>query len=271
MTPLPGVNFAVAASDDEDLGGGFIQVQERLHVALCDIAEAELHFNDQALSARFAWICSEQAPRRKSRSEPEDPPSFSRPCKFGDIFRFCQEVKKFQRSNPLETLVICTSRRADSIEETTFLVASYMLLFQQTTVDQALSFLCLLSTLMKTAVHALHHTKSLNWINLPANMEERDSGAESPSAVKDRIFLNEYLYYDDLNHADMHVLVPGRLLAFTSPVDIPSVTFPGRASTNPRTDYCSRRRFNTKYFLDIFDYFMVKLVLSFTQGLYNTT
>ena len=264
-----GVKLAAA---HEQSGSCFIQVQEGLHLALCDIAEAQVHFEDQAPSTRFAWICTERAPRsRKSRWEPEPPPLTFRPCKLGDIARFSAEVNKFRRSNPLETLVICASRRADAVAYTTFLVASYMLLFQRSTLDQALSFLRPPSPEMKAAVHALHHAKSLSWIDLPADL----SSAVTPSTaspIEDRIFLDEYLYYDNPINGDMHVLVPGRFLAFTRPVDIPSVTIPGQRNRRPQwTDDGERRRFGADYFLDMFEDFRVNLVLRCTPALYDAT
>ena len=99
--------------------------------------------------------------------------------------------------------------------------------------------------------------RCLNWINLHAD-------AEAPSGKNeaDRIFLDEYFHYDDQLNAGMHVLVPGKLLAFPRPVDIGPITVPG-AGERPVTwiDVDRQRRFSPEYFAEIFDEWEVKLVL----------
>ena len=64
--------------------------------------------------------------------------------------------------------------------------------------------------------------RCLNCINLHAD-------AEAPSGKKeaDWIFFDEYFHYDYPLNTGMHVLVPGKLLAFPRPVDIGPITIQG--------------------------------------------
>ena len=278
---------AEPSKSTEDLSITPFKVQDGLYLAWSDVAEAKLHFQDKLQSTRFEWMLSEQESRGKQRERETSPPAQNadqpsklanleeslleagtnfRPCKFGDISAFCFELHKIWQANPSETLVICTSRRAKAIVDTTFLVASYMILFQESTVDEAHSLLPP-SAPMMAAASALHHARSLKWIDLPADLKQSlRVNSKDDSMEEDRIFLDEYIHYDDVNTADMHILVPGKLLAFTSPINIHQIAIPGCGEYTPKwKDADGRRRFSPEYFADIFDEFKVTVVVRGTR------
>lgn len=58
----------------------------------------------------------------------------------------------------------------------------------------------------------LHRAKLLGWIRRPADL--RDS-------VWGRMHMGAYVYWSDPHNADLHEVVPGRLIAFRGPCDVP--------------------------------------------------
>ena len=93
---------------------------------------------------RKTRVNSERAALRQARRPPPSETSqgsSSRVCKLGEIAKFSSSVKKFQKKFPHSTLVIVTGLDAITISQTTFLVASYLLLERKSSVAEALSML----------------------------------------------------------------------------------------------------------------------------------
>ena len=274
---------------------GPVTVLDSLHLAFCDLAEGREHFKDRLASTKFAFMLNTTPEDETRRTESQAHPSCFVPGKYGDIASFCTALNRVRRKFPQANLVICTGNHADAVAHSTFLAASYLLLWEESTLDQALSVLrpvsAPISASMAAALRAVHQARylastrlyacnlcvimffsdiarnrCLNWINLHAD-------AEAPSGKReaDRIFLDEYFHYDDPRNASMHVLVPGKLLVFTRPVDIGPTTIPGiceRPVTWMDVDN-QPRRFSPEYFAEIFEDWEVKLVLRCNPSSYD--
>ena len=276
---------ALIRNETPSHGQGAVKVRDNLYLALCDLTDARVLFKDQLASTKFAFMLNTTPKHEARRTQPQTPaPSFC-PGKFEDIANFCVTLNRIRRKFPQVNLVICTGNHADAIAHSTFLAASYMLLWEQSTLDQALSILrpesAPISASMAAALRAVHQaryeyprvslislciimfrtdgtrSRCLNWIDLHA-----DAKAPSGKGEVDRIFLDEYLHFDNPCNAGMHVLVPGKLLAFPQPVNIGPIVIPGVGEC-PVTwiDVDNKRRFSPKYFAEIFDDWEVKLVL----------
>jgi hypothetical protein len=92
---------------------------------------------------------------------------------------------------------------------------------------------------------ALKHAHHLGWVDFT-----------SGDADVDRcIDMQEYLHYDSPANGSLHVVVPGKLLAFTCPRDIAS------SLGASWSDEGGTRHFSAAYYLDIFEDFGVRVVV----------
>ena len=106
---------------------------------------------------------------------------------------------------------------------------------------------------------ALHHAKSLGWIDLSKDPdfyigENDDTGST-------RLDLDECIHYSDPINANLHILLPGKLLFISSPTDLPD----GRQWM----DEGAARRFSPSFYADLLGEFDVVLVICLEQCDYN--
>ena len=90
---------------------------------------------------------------------------------------------------------------------------------------------------------ALHHTKRLNWYDFTTAEVDIDRCID----------MQEYLHYDNPANGSMHSIVPGKLLAFSCPAQLPDGV--------EWADAGGARSFSAGYFADIFGDFGVRMVV----------
>ena len=142
---------------------GPVTVLDSLHLALCDIAEARELFKDQLESTKFAFMLNTPLKHEMRPGRTQAHGKF--PGKFAEIAHFCTALNSIRQKFPQFNIVICTGNHADAIAHSTFLAASYMLLWEHSTFEQALSYLrpvsAPISALMAAALRAVHQARYL--------------------------------------------------------------------------------------------------------------
>ena len=142
---------------------GPVTVLDSLHLAFCDLAEGREHFKDRLASTKFAFMLNTTPEDETRRIKSRVRPSGLLPGKFGDVANFCTALNRVRRKFPQANLVICTGNNADAVTHATFLAASYVLLWEQSTLNQALSILRPVpgpsSAPMANALRALHQAR----------------------------------------------------------------------------------------------------------------
>ena len=97
-------------------------------------------------------------------------------------------------------------------------------------------------------VKAMEH----GWIELPASVADYEWGC---------VDVDEYAHYDDPLNGDMHVIVPGKFLAFKGPQDLGSALY--------QDDARGVRTFSPEFYADIFEDFEVTSVVRLNEPHYD--
>jgi hypothetical protein len=96
---------------------------------------------------------------------------------------------------------------------------------------------------------ALHNAKTLFWIDLSNDFDFQ----KNDSSDRKRLDIDECVHYADPANANLHILLPGKLLSISCPADLPD----GRQWM----DDGARRHFSPAFYADLLGEFDVVLVL----------
>jgi hypothetical protein len=101
---------------------------------------------------------------------------------------------------------------------------------------------------------ALEQGRSLGWIGMP-------KPAPAPPGLWGQIDVDEYEHYDDPMNGDLHIVVPGKFVAFKGPKDLGGKTY--------HDDNQGYRHFSAGYYGDIFRSLGVTAVVRLNEAQYD--
>jgi hypothetical protein len=193
---------------------------------------------------------------------------FFSPLSLTDIYRFTNKMHTTLRHHRKDVVACASKYNRKVITNTALLLGSFLILGQSMEYDDLIAAFKPVSKLFLTysdssskeyesnisvmdCWKALHHAKSLCWIDLSKDYDiytgERDSEGSK------RLDMEECLHYSDPVNANLHILIPGKLLFISTPADLPD----GRQWL----DDGATRLFSPGFYADLFGEFDVALVI----------
>ena len=231
------------------------------------------------------YVCTLQYPRHQV----QEPPNFEFLCPIdeipqnlvlqnyygppdlGRVFDFCQALEHRLQSTD-KMLAILASIDRKSCTNTLFLVAAYLVMMLEK--DLKTTMLCLEPVLpnhedsyhpkrsnIRAEVHirlqdcigALHRAKHIGWVDFAHGPKRFDN--------------DEYRQLDNPLNADMHVVVPGKLILMCGPHDLPGGALWRDIPTEDGR--FGRREFSPEHYADILEQFDVQAVVRCSAPAYD--
>ena len=176
-------------------------------------------------AAPFAYFQVDEESFRYNNTDPLGPANVL------ILHKFCQLVDHQILQNNHRSTAFCSSKAPDSRVQAAFLLGAYMIIRHDLSPNDAIERLFSVSggdaaffdalgdrnvynTTIRDCLGALHRTRRMGWISFA----DRDANQGS-----DRSAFNpdEYAHFDSPLNADLHEIVPGRLLLSSCPRDLP--------------------------------------------------
>ena len=190
------------------------------------------------------------------------------PPDLGTVFAFCQSMeKRLEGSGRL--LAVVASTETKLYTSTMFLVGAYIIMRLHKDLDTAMQ--CL-DPFMSTTINfhndadvhtdahlrlrdclgALHRAKQIGWVDFAPN----------------RFDVDEYRQLDSPLNADLHEVVPGKIIMMRGPRDLPG-GMPWRDVTNDDGRFC-RREFSPAHYVEILEQLDVRAVVRCSMSAYDS-
>ena len=190
------------------------------------------------------------------------------PPDLGTVFAFCQSLEQ-RHWGSCGQLAIMASTDRRLYTSTVFLVGAYIIMRLHKELDIAMQ--CLdpfMSTtinfhndaVVHTDAHlrlrdclgALHRAKQIGWVDFAPN----------------RFDVDEYRQLDSPLNADLHEVVPGKIIMMRGPRDLPG-GMPWRDVTNDDGRFC-RREFSPAHYVEILEQLDVRAVVRCSMSAYDS-
>ena len=228
----------------------------------CDVWQAQRVIN--ADTQKSCYITVSTLPEVKSIQITKD--KINAPNSLGNLYRFCQCLLDAQHDHPNKTIVLCAGRNIKVITRCALLLGGFFIVCKNMDIDEILDRFSPISSKfiqfqassdsndsisVVDCWHAIYRANKNGWLNL------------SSTPDFDRcIDMQEHLHYDKPANGSLHVIVPGKLLAFPCPADLPYGT--------TYADSDGERQFSACYYADIFEDFGVRMVVRCGGPAYDT-
>jgi cell division cycle 14 len=191
------------------------------------------------------------------------------PMNLACVASFILQLDKELGDFPNARIVYCVEDGRRSLTNAVFLLGCYLILSRELSVGDAMECFSWLgvdqyeeyrdATFSKPTFRlaledcwsALAKAVNLGWLDAP----------DTDGFCGD-IDVHEYAHYDDPLNGDMHEVVPGKLIAFVGPHDLP-------ADAHFLDDEHSRRRFSPAFFADLFSELGVSTVVRLNEEHYD--
>ena len=221
-----------------------LNVHDRVAIAFCPVEQASDLLRYRLRSAHFIHIDSISL-GYNSTQETIQPPGLA------IIHRFTMKLLRVYNLEQSDPIVICTGTMSEQITNSSFLVGSFLLLGLGLDVDAVAESFKPVShrflayddqVTIETCWRALNHAYSqCSWLRCQTDLlnEQKLSCDEM-----DNIDMDEYAHYDSPLNGGFHVVVPGELLAFDCPADLPDGAL--------WADAGGARRFGAAFYADMF-------------------
>ena len=188
------------------------------------------------------------------------------PMNLASVYTFCDIVEAKRRKHPAESLTLQCKTDSHSITNTVFLVGSYMIMKRD---DEMQVVIEALQPILSNAVpyrdispgpqnfslyvedcwKGLYKAKSLTWVDF------------SPGGFN----LDDYMDMDCPLNADLHEIVPGKLIAMRGPKDLAGGGLWADVMVNGKFN---RRDFSPQYYTHILKQFDVQAVVRLNEPHY---
>ena len=232
--------------------------------AACDISQAKFMLKKQINSAQFI---------RVSKPSVEDVMNkllkvkSTAPNSLANFYRFTQCLVDARHAHPSKTLVICTGHDLETITRSALLLGGHLIVYLGMPLNEvedifspiSSSFMSMRpSDYAKEVVtvldcwRALHRARQYAWVDFTGNAVDFDRCID----------MQEHIHYDSLANGALHVLVPGKLIAFPCPANLPG--------DEVWADAGGARQFSPAYFGDVLGDFGVEIVLRCGVLCYDT-
>ena len=188
------------------------------------------------------------------------------PLNFLSIVHFIQALDTCLN---MDAAVCAANDGPRALTNAMFLLGAYMLIMLDMTPDDvAERFDCVDSSLVEPYRDATYQPSDFDlslldcWSGIYRAMEEGWLARPSPSAPNlwGRIDITKYAQYDDPLHADLHEVVPGKLVAFRTPRALGSASY---------RDDCGLRHFTPSHFVPILRELGVTDVVQLNEEAYD--
>ena len=247
-----------------------ICVYPRLHIALCSADEARILHRSRLRNMDFFTL--EDQPM-------SDKDGLFSPFSLVEIHRFASKLLLTLRSHQ-EHVVICASRNNQRLlTNTGLMIGGFMILGKSVDLEDVnTSFSPIMPHFLpyhdptsregtsditiSDCWKALSLAKIQGWIVLNNSSHLlRIAEEDSQVAAADSFDPEECVHYADPLNADLHILIPGKLLVIANPVDLPA----GRQWMDAGTT----RKFSPEFFADLLCDFNVVLVICLDECQYD--
>ena len=192
------------------------------------------------------------------------------PMNFLAIVQFIESLDQKIKHGNAEAVVCTASEGRRAFTNAAFLLGAYMLLtLKMTSQAVAERFSAVDSDLFEPYRDATNHTPDFGltlidcWSGIQRAMGEQwlARPSSSGSRVWGRINVDEYAHYDDPLNADLHEIIPGKLVAFRTPRSLSGAVY--------RDARGGVRHFAPTYFLPIFGELGVSDVVQLNPARYD--
>ena len=188
------------------------------------------------------------------------------PMNFESIAIFISMLDKELDACPSSKIVYHVSRGRRALTNAIFLLGSYLILHNRTSDEVARVFDWLEEKTIEPFRDATYSKTTFGlslfdcWRGLEMGKQNQWVQLPTGSGLWGRIDFDEYVHLDDPLNADMHEIVPGKLVAFRGPRDV-----------GPRlySDDGGYRRFGPKHYLHLFRHIGVTTVIRLNEPEYD--
>ena len=174
----------------------------------------------------------------------------------GHLYWFAKFLEDARAQSRGSHLLLCIGPKAEELTTCSFLVGGYFILVESAAVDQVISTFECVSSLFQAfldplqtmsvgeglTVHdgwrALHRAKANGWLNF----------SEDDVDVDSCIDIHEYQHYDNPLNGYLHVIIPSRLIAISTPSNLAEIP---AESNGQWCDLEGRRFFGPDFYADI--------------------
>ena len=175
----------------------------------------------------------------------------------GQLYWFAKFLDDAKAQSEGSKLVLCTGVDAETITACSLLVGGYLILQEGATLEHVMTMFEPIASQFEAfrdsqqtmsvgeglaaadGWRALHRAKANGWLNLQD--EEVD--------IDTCIDMQEYQHYDNPLNGYLHVIIPSRLIAFSTPSNLSELSAGG--SDVPWLDVDGRRFFGAEFYADI--------------------
>ena len=204
---------------------------------------------------------------------------FFSPLPLTDIYRFVNKMHSTLRHHEKD-IVACASKYNNKlITNTALLIGAFLILGKGIEYEDLIAAFRPLSKLFVpysdpseseedgfTTVldcwKALYHARTLGWLDMSKDPDIFHAAHPDDVPVAGKpMDLDECIHYSDPINADLHVVLPGKLIFFANPADLPD----GRHWM----DLGEARRFSPSFYADLFSEFNVVLVICLEECDYD--
>ena len=234
--------------------------------AACDISHAKLILKHQVDSAHFISVSRPSADESKSKKT-QDLDQPKAPNSLANVYTFSQCLVDARHDHPSKTLIVCSGRDPKMVTRSALLLGGHLLVHIGMPLSEvedifspiSSSFMpmrpCCNAKEVVTVLdcwRALHRARQYAWIDFTTDAIDFERCID----------MQEHIHYDSLVNGALHVLVPGKLIAFPCPADLPGDEI--------WADVGGARRFSPAYFGDVFGDFNVEMVVRCGDASYDT-
>ena len=190
------------------------------------------------------------------------------PMNLATIFRFCDAVDSETGKNQERMLALAVSKDIQERTNAVFLAGAYMIMRLDSDLES-----------VKTAFAPLHgrvvpyRDVSPGKPNFDLHVQDcwgglaRAKGLGWVSFHAEGFDLEEYIHFDSPLEADLHEIIPGKLVAMRGPVEIPDEML--WTDVNTKDNPFSHRDFSPAHYVDILRQFDVQVVVRLNEPRYS--
>ena len=234
--------------------------------AACDISHAKFILKHQVDSAHFISVSRLSVDESKSK-KPMDLDQPKAPNSLANFYRFSQCLVDARHDHPSKILIVCSGRDPEMVTRSALLLGGHLLVHVGMPLREVEDIFSPISSgfmpmrpwdnakevvTVLDCWRALHRARQYAWIDFTSNAVDFDRSID----------MQEHIHYDSLVNGALHVLVPGKLIAFPCPADL--------LGDEKWADAGGVRRFSPAYFGDVFGDFDVEMVVRCGDAQYDT-
>ncbi len=220
-----------------------LHINPRLALALCTSNELNARLLGMHLGQQKPWKVMDFRTKLTNNSI-----HLYEPSSLEHIIHFVRAIRQELRRHPSKTLIACVGRcDAGLRSRVAMLFGCFLILEENLDVEQVADLFGAmgnqfesLGSSVRACWRALSHARKLGWLHLARSLDSID---DIPVEIE------EMLHYASPINGDIHVVVPGKIICFPTPADLPDNQL--WADSDAARDG-TIRRFSATFFADLF-------------------